>query len=163
MPTVVNPELQLLADDFIQQANQAPSEKALEQLLPADEQGVRGEDGMNPQELAAANPDGNGVPHYPGVALGANVPDTAPSHDQTEPERRRKMSDDVLVSFLCDLLQTAVSQPFCIKKTGSGVLLRKCMCLHLLWDSVLCLMVAKYIASLEHKTTQTKDQLLLNW
>ena len=47
MPTVVNTEIDLVADDlataaFIQQAEQAPSEEALQQLLPAAEQATEG-------------------------------------------------------------------------------------------------------------------------
>ena len=51
MPTLVNPESDLLADDFIQQAEQAPSDEALEQLFTAAEQGVGGQDAMNLPEL----------------------------------------------------------------------------------------------------------------
>ena len=171
MPTLVNPESDLLADDSIQQTEQAPSDEALEQLLPAAEQGVGGkdEDAMNLQELAAENADGNSVVHHPGVAEGANVPfhldgdATAPSRALTEPERRKRMSDDVLVAFFCDMLEKASSQPFCIKKTGSGELKRKCTCLHLLRDPVLRLPVAKYLVSLECNSKQVKDQLLLDW
>ena len=64
MPHHANPELELVADDFIQQAEQGmsdDSDEALGQLLPAAEQDMEGEDAMNLTELLSANADGNGV------------------------------------------------------------------------------------------------------
>ena len=60
-------------------------------------------------------------------------------------------------------METTSSQPFCIKKTSSGVLKRQCTCLHVLRDPVLRLPVARYLASLERKSKQSKDELVLEW
>ena len=98
--------------------------------------------------------------------LNANVPATqdASQHcPETEPERRAKMSIGELILFFGDLLETASSQPFCVKKTSSGVLKRQCTCLHVLRDPVLRLPVARYLASLERKSKQSKDELVLEW
>ena len=87
--------------------------------------------------------------------LNANVPatqDASQHHRETEPERRAKMSIGELILFFGDLLETASSQPFCVKKTSSGVLKRQCTCLHVLQDPVLRLPVVRCLASLERKS-----------
>ena len=98
--------------------------------------------------------------------LNANVPatqDASQHRPETEPERRAKMSIGELILFFGDILETTSSQPFCVKKTSSGVLKRQCTCLHVLRDPVLRLPVARYLASLERKSKQSKDELVLEW
>ena len=98
--------------------------------------------------------------------LNTNVPatqDASKHRPETEPERRAKMSIGELILFFGDLFETASSQPFCVKKTNSGVLKRQCTCLHVLRDPVLRLPVARYLASLERKSKQSKDELVLKW
>ena len=159
MPHHANPELELVADDFIQQSEQGmsdDSDEALEQLLPAAEQDVEGEDAMNLTELFSSNADGNDVALEQLLpAAEQDVDTTAASRAETEPERRKKMSDEVLLAFFVNFLVDASSQPFCTK--------RKCTCLHLLRGPVLRLPVAKYLANLERKSKRVKDQLLLEW
>ena len=116
MPHHANPELELVADDFIQQSEQGmsdDSDEALEQLLPAAEQDVEGEDAMNLTELFSSNADGNDVALeqlLPAAEQDADT--TAASRAETEPERRKKMSDEVLLAFFDNMLAEASSQPF---------------------------------------------------
>ena len=104
MPHHANPELELAADDFIQQSEQGMSDysdEALEQLLPAPEQDVEGEDAMNLTELFSSNADGNDVAPLEQLLPAAeqDADTTAASRAETEPERRKKMSDEVLLAF----------------------------------------------------------------
>ena len=98
--------------------------------------------------------------------LNTNVPAT---HDasqypcETEPERLAKTGICELILFFDDHLETASSQPFCVKKTGYGVLKWTCTCLHVLQDPVLRLPVVRYLASLERQSKQSKDEFVLEW
>ena len=105
MPHVTNPELELVADDFIQQAEQGMSEsdesdEALEHPLPAAEQDVEGEDAT----ISVAAPSEEVLTDMVVEALlpaaEQDVDTTAASCAETEPERRKKMSDEVLLAFL---------------------------------------------------------------
>ena len=118
--------------------------------------------------LSSAAEDGIVDPVLP-IGTGgvnANVPfiqDASQHSRETEPERRAKMSIGELILFFGDHLETTSSQPFCVKKTGYGVLKGKCTCLHVLQDPVLRLTVARYLANLEQKSKQSKDELVLEW